>query len=67
MADGAEAVMEENADLDDYLGKHLMQMLDSFHDRGLLVTSPQADLFIREAADDTGLDRLSGTNFLGFS
>ena len=41
MSDGAEAVMEENADLDDFRGKHLMQMLDSFHDRGLLVTSPR--------------------------
>ena len=39
MSDGAEAVMEENAELDDYRGKHLMQMLDSFHDRGLLVST----------------------------
>ena len=63
MSDGAEAVMEENADLDDFRGKHLMQMLDSFHDRGLLVTSPQADLYIREAADDTGADSYLGPIF----
>ena len=44
-------------------GKHLMQMLDSFHDRGLLVTSPQADLYIREAADDPGADSYLGPIF----
>src|SRR5262249_43996024 len=34
MPDGAEAVMHTHADLDDYRGRYLMQMLDSFHDRG---------------------------------
>ena len=63
MSDGAEAVMEENAELDDYRGKHLMQMLDSFHDRGLLVTSSQADLYIREAFDDLGVDSYLGPVF----
>lgn len=63
MTDGAEAVMEENAELDDYRGKHLMQMLDSFHDRGLLITSPQADLYIREASDDPGADSYLGPVF----
>jgi hypothetical protein len=63
MPDGAEAVMEENAELDDYRGKHLMQMLDSFHDRGLLVTSSQADLYIREASDDSGADSYLGPVF----
>jgi hypothetical protein len=63
MPDGAEAVMEENAELDDYRGKHLMQMLDSFHDRGLLVTSSQADLYIREASDDLGVDSYLGPVF----
>lgn len=63
MSDGAEAVMEENAELDEYRGKHLMQMLDSFHDRGLLVTSLQADLYIREALDDPGADTYLGPVF----
>jgi hypothetical protein len=63
MPDGAEAVMEENEELDDYQGKHLMQMLDSFHDRGLLVTSSQADLYIREASDDPGADTYLGPVF----
>ena len=63
MSDGAEAVMEENAELEDYRGKHLMQMLDSFHDRGLLVTSSQADLYIREASDDPGADSYVGPVF----
>src|SRR5262249_21174931 len=60
MPEGAEAVMEENAELDDYRGKHLMQMLDSFHDRGLLVCSSQADLYIREASGDQGADNYVG-------
>jgi Fungalysin metallopeptidase (M36)/Fungalysin/Thermolysin Propeptide Motif/Peptidase propeptide and YPEB domain len=46
MPEGAEAVMRENAALDEYLGRHLMQMLDSFHARGLLVCDPNADLTI---------------------
>jgi len=50
MPDGAEAVMIENAALDHYRGRHLMQMLDSFHARGLLVTNPNADLTISDGA-----------------
>jgi hypothetical protein len=46
MPDGAEAVMREDAALDQYLGRHVMQMLDSFHARGLLVCDPNADLTI---------------------
>lgn len=63
MSDGAEAVMETNAELDDYRGKHLMQMLDSFHDRGLLVCSTLSDLYIRDAPDDTGGDQYLGSVF----
>ena len=63
MPDGAEAVMETNTELDEYRGKHLMQMLDSFHDRGLLVCSAQADLYIREASDDPGADSYLGPVF----
>jgi hypothetical protein len=48
MPDGAEAVMRENAALDNYLGRHLMQMLDSFHARGLLVCDPNANLLIND-------------------
>jgi hypothetical protein len=50
MPDGAEAIMIENAALDHYRGRHLMQMLDSFHARGLLVTNPNADLTISDGA-----------------
>ena len=48
MPDAAEAVMSENAALDAYRGRHLMQMLDSFHARGLLPCSPQANLTITD-------------------
>ena len=63
MPDGAEAVMEINEELDDYRGKHLMEMLDSFHDRGLLVCDPNADLYIRDASDDPGFDQYTGSRF----
>jgi hypothetical protein len=48
MPEGAEAVMLENAALSEYRGKHLMQMLDSFHARGLLVCNPMANLTIED-------------------
>jgi hypothetical protein len=48
MPEGAEAVMIENAALDEYLGAHLMQMLDSFHARGLLVCDASANLTIED-------------------
>jgi hypothetical protein len=63
MPEGAEAIMEENAELDDFHGRNLMEMLNSFHDRGLLVCSPQADLYIREASDDPGVDNYVGPVF----
>jgi hypothetical protein len=50
MPDGAEAVMSENAALNAYLGRHLMQMLDSFHARGVLPCSPKANLTITDGA-----------------
>ncbi|MDP3280444.1 MAG: M36 family metallopeptidase [Nitrosomonas sp.] len=63
MPDGAEAVMETHADLSEYRGQYLMQMLDSFHTRGLLPCSPQADLYIREDASDPGVDLFTGPVF----
>jgi Zn-dependent metalloprotease len=63
MPDAAEAVMETNAELDDFLGKHLMQMLDSFHARGILSCNPNADLWIREAAGDPGANNYVGPVF----
>jgi hypothetical protein len=63
MPDGAEALMKTHAELSDYRGKYLMQMLDSFHTRGLLPCSPQADLYIREDASDPGVDLFTGPVF----
>lgn len=48
MPDAAEAIMRQNAALDEYLGRHLMQALDSFHARGLLPCDPAADLTITD-------------------
>ncbi|SFT91828.1 M36 family metallopeptidase [Arthrobacter sp. ov118] len=44
MPDGAESVMRTNAALPQYRGRHLTEMLISFHARGLLVVDPAADL-----------------------
>ena len=63
MPQGAEAVMLENEALEEYLGKQLMAMLDSFHNRGLLVCDPNADLYIRDAAGDPGIDAFTGAAF----
>jgi Fungalysin metallopeptidase (M36)/Fungalysin/Thermolysin Propeptide Motif len=63
MPDGAEAVMDENAALNDYRGKHLIQMLNSFHDRGLLRSNAGVDLYIRDAAGDPGVDAFTGPVF----
>jgi len=55
--------MRTNADLDDFRGKHLTQMLDSFHDRGLLRCDAAADLYMRDAASDTGTEPFGGSVF----
>lgn len=54
MGDGAEAVMRTNAALDDYRGAHLREMLQSFHDRGILSVSAAADLYVRDDPVDPG-------------
>lgn len=36
MADGAEAFMDTNEEDEEFLGRHAIDMLDSFHDRGIL-------------------------------
>jgi hypothetical protein len=63
MPDGAEAVMTTNADLDEYRGKHLMAMLDSFHDRGILPVAAGADLYIRDDAADPGTESYHAGTF----
>lgn len=63
MPDGAEAVMDENAALDDYRGRHLIQMLNSFHDRGLLRSNAGVDLYIRDDVSDPGVDAFTGPVF----
>jgi hypothetical protein len=50
MPDAAEAVMRTNAALDNFLGRQLMAMLDSFHARGVLVCDPTADLEISDGS-----------------
>ena len=62
MPDWAEAVMSKHGELDGYRGRYLPQMLDSFHDRGVLRVDDDADsefessdnLWIRN--DDDGGD-----------
>ena len=63
MPDGAEAVMETDAELDEYRGKHLMEMLDSFHDRGILRVNTGVDLYIRDDVGDPGVDLYTGPVF----
>lgn len=46
MPEGAEAVMDTNAELDEYRGRHLIEMLDSFHDRGIVKCDAGSDLKI---------------------
>jgi hypothetical protein len=61
MPDGAEAVMNTNAALPEFLGKHLIQMLNSFHDRGLLRSNAGVDLWIKDDPADTGANVFGGT------
>lgn len=61
MPDAAEAVMDTHAALDEYRGKHLIPMLNSFHDRGILRSNAGVDLYIRDATGDPGNDAFSGT------
>jgi len=63
MPDGAEAVMDTNAALPEYRGKHLIEMLNSFHDRGILRSNAGVDLYIRDAAGDPGADAFTGPVF----
>ena len=60
MPDGAEAVMNTNAALPELRGKHLIQMLNSFHDRGLLRSNAGVDLWIKDDPSHTGADVFSG-------
>lgn len=61
MPDGAEAVMNTNASLPEFRGKHLIQMLNSFHDRGLLRSNAGVDLWIKDDPADTGANVFGGT------
>src|SRR5262249_43562171 len=63
MPEGAEAVMNTHAELDDLRGRHLMQMLDSFHDRGLLRCDANADLYLRDDTSDPGTEPFGGSVF----
>jgi hypothetical protein len=54
MPDGAEALMRTNAALPAYRGAHLREMLQSFHDRGILAVNPAADVYIRDDSADPG-------------
>jgi len=63
MPDGAEAVMTTHAELDDYRGKYLVEMLNSFHDRGLLRCSASADLFMKDDTTDLGTEPFGGPVF----
>src|SRR5262249_52865526 len=63
MPDGGEAVMTTNAELDDYRGRHLIPMLNSFHDRGILKCDPAADLYIRDDPADPGTEPFTGPVF----
>jgi hypothetical protein len=63
MPDGAEAVMTTNAELAEYRGQHLMQMLDSFHDRGILPVDVNANLFIRDDVADPGTESYHSPTF----
>jgi len=54
MPDGAEALMRTNAALDQYRGAHLREMLQSFHDRGILKVAAGADIYIRDDTADPG-------------
>lgn len=46
MPDGAEAFMEENAEIEEFRLQHGIEILDSFHDRGLLDCEVGSDLKI---------------------
>lgn len=63
MPDGAEAVMTTHAELDDYRGKYLMEMLNSFHDRGILKCDAAADLYMRDDPSDSGTEPSTGSTF----
>lgn len=56
MPDGAEALMTTNAANDEYRGKHLREMLQSFHDRGILAVAAGADLYVRDDPADPGTE-----------
>jgi hypothetical protein len=61
MPDGAEAVMNTNAAMPEFRGKHLMQMLDSFHARGILRSNAGVDLWIKDDPAHTGANAFGGT------
>jgi len=48
MPDGAEQSMIEEEEIPEYRGKHLIEFLDSFHDRGILECVAGSDLKIKK-------------------
>ncbi|HEY0407905.1 MAG TPA: M36 family metallopeptidase [Pyrinomonadaceae bacterium] len=63
MPDGAEALMNANAALPEYRGRFLKEMLDSFHERGLLRSDVGVDLWIKDGASDEGDNQPGGPLF----
>jgi hypothetical protein len=63
MPDGAEALMNTHAELDQFRGKYLREMLDSFHARHILLCNAAADLYMKRDGADTGVDHLTGPVF----
>ena len=63
LPDGAEALMTTDAELDEHRGRHLIEMLGSFHDRGILPSDPGVDLHIRRDVTDPDADAFGGPIF----
>lgn len=54
MPDGAEALMDENAENASFNGKHLVTMIDTFHARGILPCAATTDLWLKDFPSDPG-------------
>ncbi len=60
MPEAAELLLETNAEDKEILGKQLMPLVDALHDRNILASDDGVDLWIKDKADHTGTENISG-------
>ena len=60
MPDAAEAILETNTEDPEIRGRQIMELVNVFHDRNILVSEPGVDLWLKDRVSDVGSESVSG-------